>query len=112
MQNLIQFLFRILAAHFGQINMVRYLLENDAAVEKSTNIGYTPLHQAAQQGHTLIINLLLKHKADPNAVTNVSTRTPFMKLLIAIRLAEIILKERVNVMTCCVTCLEQQQYSI
>lgn len=62
----------ISAAHFGQINMVRYLLENDAAVEKSTNIGYTPLHQAAQQGHTLIINLLLKHKADPNAVTNVS----------------------------------------
>lgn len=62
-----------LAAHFGQINMVRYLLENDAAVEKSTNIGYTPLHQAAQQGHTLIINLLLKHKADPNAVTNVRT---------------------------------------
>lgn len=53
--------------------MVRYLLENDAAVEKSTNIGYTPLHQAAQQGHTLIISLLLKHKADPDAVTNVST---------------------------------------
>lgn len=72
-----------LAAHFGQINMVRYLLENDAAVEKSTNIGYTPLHQAAQQGHTLIINLLLKHKADPNAVTNVSSNVlPKNKFLI------------------------------
>lgn len=32
---------------------------------------YTPLHQAAQQGHTLVIHMLLKNKADPNAVTNV-----------------------------------------
>lgn len=60
------------AAHFGQIQMVRFLLENDAKVESVTKDLYTPLHQAAQQGHTLIINLLLKHKADPNAVTNVS----------------------------------------
>lgn len=52
--------------------MVRFLLENDAKVESVTKDLYTPLHQAAQQGHTLIINLLLKHKADPNAVTNVS----------------------------------------
>ena len=35
-------------------------------------LGYTPLHQAAQQGHVLVINLLLKYKASPNAVTNVS----------------------------------------
>ena len=35
-------------------------------------LGYTPLHQAAQQGHVLVINLLLKYKASPNAVSNVS----------------------------------------
>lgn len=35
--------------------------------------GYTPLHQAAQQGHTHIINLLLHHGASPNELTNVST---------------------------------------
>lgn len=35
--------------------------------------GYTPLHQAAQQGHTHIINLLLHHGASPNEHTAVST---------------------------------------
>lgn len=33
---------------------------------------YTPLHQAAQQGHTQIVNLLLENKAEPNAETKVS----------------------------------------
>lgn len=33
--------------------------------------GYTPLHQAAQQGHVLVINMLLRYKADPNALTSV-----------------------------------------
>ncbi len=33
--------------------------------------GYTPLHQAAQQGNTHIINVLLQHGAKPNAVTMV-----------------------------------------
>lgn len=61
------------ASHFGQVNMVRFLLENGAGVDPSTSLGYTPLHQAAQQGHTLIISLLLKHRADPNKVTNVSS---------------------------------------
>lgn len=52
--------------------MVRFLLRSGATVDNSTNAGYTPLHQAAQQGHTLVINLLLESKAKPNAVTNVS----------------------------------------
>lgn len=34
--------------------------------------GYTPLHQAAQQGHTHIINVLLQHGAAPNELTVVS----------------------------------------
>lgn len=61
-----------MASHFGQAAMVRFLLEAGAAVDSSTGAGYTPLHQAAQQGHTLVINLLLESKAKPNAVTNVS----------------------------------------
>lgn len=60
-----------MAAHFGQAAMVRFLLRSDAAVDSSTNAGYTPLHQAAQQGHTLVINLLLEGKAKPNTTTNV-----------------------------------------
>lgn len=51
--------------------MVRFLLRSGADVDCSTNAGYTPLHHAAQQGHTLIINLLLESKANPNAVSNV-----------------------------------------
>lgn len=34
-------------------------------------MGYTPLHQAAQQGHTDIVTLLLKHGALPNEITTV-----------------------------------------
>jgi ankyrin len=52
--------------------MVRFLLQHGANVDNSTSVGYTPLHQAAQQGHTLVISLLLENKAKPNAVTNVS----------------------------------------
>lgn len=37
--------------------------------------GYTPLHQAAQQGHTHIINLLLQHGASANELTVVSAST-------------------------------------
>lgn len=40
--------------------------------------GYTPLHQAAQQGHTHIINLLLHHGASPNEVTAVSQHKPLL----------------------------------
>ena len=60
------------ACHFGQVNMVRFLLQHGANVDTSTSFGYTPLHQAAQQGHILVITLLLENKAKPNAVTNVS----------------------------------------
>ena len=35
-------------------------------------LGLTPLHQASQQGHVLIIKLLLKHRANPDALTTVS----------------------------------------
>jgi ankyrin len=63
--------------------MVRFLLQHGANVDNSTSVGYTPLHQAAQQGHTLVISLLLENKAKPNAVTNVSLlyRIPSSELI-------------------------------
>ena len=39
-------------------------------------LGYSPLHQAAQQGHTDIVALLLKHGASPNEASSVSARGP------------------------------------
>lgn len=46
--------------------------------------GYTPLHQAAQQGNTHIINVLLQYGAKPNAITVVRdhTSTHFNDILI------------------------------
>lgn len=39
--------------------------------------GYTPLHQASQQGHSHIVNLLLQHGASPNELTVVSKQTTY-----------------------------------
>jgi len=61
------------ACHFGQMNMVRFLLGHQTDVNSVTSQGYTPLHQAAQQGHPMIVNLLLENGASPNAVTTVSS---------------------------------------
>jgi len=40
----------------------------------SVQLGYTPLHQAAQQGKVDAVKALLKHRADPNALTAVSEK--------------------------------------
>lgn len=50
-------------------------------------MGYTPLHQAAQQGHTDIVTLLLKHGAQPNEITSVSK--PFKYRILSFRDAQI-----------------------
>lgn len=60
------------ASHFGQMGMVKLLLANDASANTVTTVNYTPLHQAAQQGHSTIVAALLDAGADPNAQTNVS----------------------------------------
>lgn len=52
--------------------MVRFLLQEGADVSKANSLGYTPLHQAAQQGHATIVQLLLNQGASPNAHTAVS----------------------------------------
>ena len=43
-------------------------------VDSVTSQGYTPLHQAVQQGHPMIVSLLVKSGADPN-VTAVQGQT-------------------------------------
>uniref|UniRef100_A0A8C2Q4S0 Ankyrin 1, erythrocytic b n=1 Tax=Cyprinus carpio TaxID=7962 RepID=A0A8C2Q4S0_CYPCA len=61
------------ACHYGNIKMVKFLLQQQAHVNSKTRLGYTPLHQAAQQGHTDIVTLLLKHGALPNEITTNGT---------------------------------------
>uniref|UniRef100_A0A4W6C1Q7 Ankyrin 3 n=1 Tax=Lates calcarifer TaxID=8187 RepID=A0A4W6C1Q7_LATCA len=53
------------------VDIVTLLLARDAPINMGNKNGYTPLHQAAQQGHTHIINLLLHHGASPNELTAV-----------------------------------------
>lgn len=50
--------------------MVRFLLGHQSQIDAVTSQGYTPMHQAAQQGHPMIVNLLLESGATPNAVTS------------------------------------------
>ena len=41
-----------MAAHFGSVAMVKQLLDAEVNVVDGQNeLGYTPLHQAAQQGY-------------------------------------------------------------
>lgn len=57
---------------YGHFELARLLIEAGAEIEGKTKNGYTALHLAAQYGHRLIIDLLLEHGANPNAMTNVS----------------------------------------
>merc|ERR1711944_18242 len=58
--------------------MVRFLLLDHQTedgkpvvrVDVQNELGYTPLHQAAQQGHVQIVNLLIENGASPNTVSN------------------------------------------
>ncbi|CAF4914728.1 unnamed protein product, partial [Rotaria socialis] len=46
--------------------MVRFLLQHGADANIETNLMFTPLHSAAQQGHVMIVKLLLEQGALPN----------------------------------------------
>jgi ankyrin len=81
------------AAHFGSASMVRWLLAQSAGgreddgrvrIDVQNRLGYTPLHQAAQQGHSQIVNILLEHNASPNTVSNVSGL--YLSVLVALQL--------------------------
>lgn len=60
------------AAHFGNLAMIRFLLKHNAEIDVRTNQNYTALHQAAQQGHIHIVTVLLEGNASHKARTNVS----------------------------------------
>lgn len=51
--------------------MVRFLIEHGAPISATTRASYTPLHQAAQQGHNNVVRHLLENGASPNVHTSV-----------------------------------------
>ncbi|XP_029654460.1 ankyrin-1-like [Octopus sinensis] len=46
--------------------MILFLLKNKVSIDMQTNIGYTALHQAAQQGSLEFVHLLLEAGANPD----------------------------------------------
>ena len=70
------------AAHFGNLSMIRFLLKHNATIDVKTNQNYTPLHQAAQQGHAHIVSALLEGNASHKARTNVSMYTTMFHVII------------------------------
>ena len=60
----------MIASGNGQLEVMRYLLDQGANRDKAANGGWTSLHCAAEQGHLEIAKLLMVYGADLNARTN------------------------------------------
>jgi len=63
------------AVHYGNLDMVSFLIDKGANVEIKSKEGKTPLHLAVEEAKQNIINLLLDRGADIEAKNN-DGRTP------------------------------------
>ena len=59
------------AAQYGHLTVVQYLLEQGADKEKANNNGASPLFLAAQNGHLGVVQKLLEQGANVNKANNV-----------------------------------------
>jgi ankyrin repeat protein len=57
------------AAEFNWTNTVDLLIQRRAQLDVVDNSGFSPIHTAALRGSAEVLELLLKHKADPNLRT-------------------------------------------
>lgn len=60
----------------GHNDVVELLLAEGAEVSATNSKGDTPLHLAAQGGHTACVQTLIRHGADPNSVNAMDGDTP------------------------------------
>ena len=62
--------------------MARYLvLFEKVAVDVQDHAGWTPLHEACNNGHVDVVEFLLKHGADPNVGALDGTRYVLLTIL-------------------------------
>lgn len=57
----------------GDIENVKFLLQNNVNSSITTNYGWAPLHWAANSGHADCVRELLKWKVDLNTLSDIST---------------------------------------
>lgn len=62
-----------MACERGHAEVAEYLLAHDADMEARDNGGNTPLHSAAQNQQTRLVQLLLDSGADPDSENLVSS---------------------------------------
>ncbi len=60
----------------GDVSQVREAIEAGHAVNDTSEVGYTPLHAAAENDRVEVVRLLLEHGGDPSARVS-SGETPF-----------------------------------
>ena len=65
------------AAKHGHLDILKYLLDEDAEVDKKDNHGRTALYHAAHAGFADVVDTLLKNCADPNIITE-ENETPLI----------------------------------
>jgi ankyrin repeat protein len=65
------------AARYGQLGVVRLLMERGAEMSARGKSGSTALHWAAGRGHEEVVSFLLEQGAQPN-IANESKKTPLM----------------------------------
>lgn len=58
------------AAWYGQVEIVKALLEAGAPLEARTSMGWTPLHLAVRNEHSVVVKALIEAGADLEARNN------------------------------------------
>ena len=89
-----------LAAVWGHIDVVQFLLEMNANVETTDERGYAPLHLATDQGHIDVVQFLLEKSAEIEAKSS-SGQTPLFlaKDQYQIEVAQLLLEKNAQIGT-------------
>ena len=74
-----------MAACEGRVEVVQYLAEQGADVDKADNKGGSPLQKAAGKGHLMVVRTLVEHGADKDKADNDGMTPLFLEALGGIR---------------------------